>query len=193
MTDFRPVREFGEWPVLEAQPFDTRASTFIPDLSIDTSKVRELSAERVRGIGIKVYDANGSASNTAIVDSTDTSVNFTTVDFAEGFDSPTGATFTTVTIPRDGVYLCIGTVEWNYAGVNADTSLHFYVNGAKEEGVAARVGTIKPRNTLAVPKVMTAGDTLGLRVRHEDSVAANRDLEDGEFDCALSAIYLFGI
>ena len=187
--DFRPVRPFREWPEFEAQPFDTRASTFIPDLSVDTAKVRELSVRRVRGIGIKVYDAGGN--NVNVTTATPTGIAFDTVDFAEGFDSPTGATFTTVTIPYTGVYIAVANLEWE-AGTGG-RNVWLDVNGSQAEGDGRTndAGSFATKHVLTVARRFTAGDTLGLEVRQ--SSGGDLDVATGDSECSLSVMFQFEI
>lgn len=186
--DFRPVREFGEWPALEAKGFDTRLSTFIPDNSIDTAKVRELDATRLTGTGIKVY--NAAAANT-ITTATNTGITFDTTDFAQGFDTPSGATFTTVTIPYTGVYLALGNIEW--AAGAGGRNVWLDVNGTIEEGDGRTndAGSFATKHVLTVVRRFTAGDTLGLEVRQ--SSGGNLAVATGDAECALTAVFLFAI
>jgi hypothetical protein len=185
---WRPVRPLKTWPKFNPAPFDPRASVFIPALSVDNANIRTVSPRKVDLIGIKVYDAG--SNNTGIVDSTTTSVNFDTVDLSQGFISPTAATFTTFTIPYDGVYLLTAGIEFAFTGVTTDCNLYLHVNSSDTVGDSARTNTIRNRRTISTTYQLTAGDTIGIRVRHEDAAAANRDLSAGVDNCYLGAIYM---
>lgn len=197
MTEWGPVRPFGEWPVINASPADTRESIVIPDGSIDTEKVSELSVTKLTGIGIRVYNA---AAANSINASSDTTVNFDTVDFAEGFDSPTG-TFTTITIPYSGVYAVTAVIEW--ASGDMSRSVWLYVNSSKKEGDTRTAGdstaadvsgvALAQRQTVAATSVYTAGDTIGVRVRQNISSAGALSISTGSANCSLTAVLLFAI
>ena len=183
--DFRPVRPFREWPEFEAQPFDTRASTFIPDLSVDTAKVRELSVRRVKGIGAKIYETNA---QTIPASATEATVSFDTTAFYEGTDAPASDL---ITIPYDGVYLLSANLEW--AGAAGETFAWLYINSAKKEGDArSDASSVSTRVSLTTVRKMTAGDTVGVRVKQTNGVAT-RDINGGEDNCSLSVVFLFEI
>ena len=183
--DFQPVRPFGEFPPLEAKGFDTRTSTFIPDGSIDTSKVRELSVLRMRGIGAKIYEANA---QTIAASATEATVSFDTTLFYEGMDAPASDL---ITIPYNGVYLLSANLEW--AGAAGETFAWFYINSAKKEGHAqSDASSVTTKVALTTVRRMTAGDTVGVRVKQTNGVAT-RDIGGGEESCSLTVVFLFAI
>lgn len=197
MSDFPPVRPFGEWPPIEPQAVDTRDATVIPDESITTEKVAELSVTKLTGIGIRVYNA---AAANSIANASDTTVNFDTVDFAKGFVSPTG-TFTTVTIPYNGVYAVTAVIEWANGDMNRSTWL--YVNSAKQEGDTRTAGnstsadvsgvSLAQRQTISATRAYTAGDTIGVRVNQNVSGGGALSISTGSANCSLTAVFLFAI
>ena len=63
------------------------------------------------------------------------------------------------------------------------------MNNNQQEGETARTNTIKNRRNLALVSVFSAGQKIGLSVRHEDAAAANRDLNTGADKCALTIVY----
>lgn len=186
MSDFPPVRPFGEWPPIEPQAVDTRDSTVIPDGSIGDAQVDSLSVRKLRGIGIKVYRSSAQT----IADAAEDDVDFNTVDFNEGFTAPTG-TFSTVTVPYDGVYLLSCTQEW----ASADDAVFawLYVNSTKYEGDSRSSDTdaLTVRVSLTAVRRLTAGDTVGVRVYQ--TTGANRDIAAGSSDNTLTVVFLFGI
>jgi hypothetical protein len=184
--DFAPVRPFGEWPSLEVVSTDTRQSLYIPDGSIHDRHIADVDPSKIAMRGIKVYNA---AAANSIANATDTTVNFDTVSFVNDFDSPTG-TFTTVTIPRDGIYLVIGTIEW--AAGDKARSVWLYVNSAKKDGDSrsSDADSMATRQTITSARKLTAGDTVALRVRQNDSGLGAISISTGEDNCALTVLYL---
>jgi len=187
MTDFRPVREFGEWPVLEAQPFDTRSSTFIPDLSVDNSKIRNVSPTKLDLIGAKVYRTT----TQSIDDATPTAISFDAEEFDAG-DLWVSSAATKLTVPYEGIYSIVGYAEFAASATLTQARVYIYSNGAaivkqKFLPIGAAVTTEMP-----IPYVgrFSAGDYLELYVRQTDSGSAALDTVAGVTGNFLSAVFL---
>lgn len=189
-TEWRPVRPYRTWPVFEAQPFDPRQSTFIPDRSVDDDKIRSVSPRKVDLIGIKVHNA---AASNSIADATDTTVTFDVITYVQGVTEPIGATFTTLTVPYDGVYLMLANVEW--VSGDGERSVWFYLNSVKIEGDTRESSTAAAvvRVALGTTRRLSAGDTLALRVRQAQVVPGALSINTGEDNCSLALIYLGSI
>jgi hypothetical protein len=185
---FRPVRPFKDWPSFEPKAFDPRDATFIPSSSISDEQVNRISPRKLRLVGIKVYNA---AASNSIATGTDTTVTFDTASYAQGFNEPSGATFTTITVPFDGVYQLIADVEW--AAGTMGRSVWFYINSTKTEGDtrSSDADSIAMRASLTTARVLIAGDTLALRVWQNSG--GNLSVNTGESNCALAANYLGAI
>lgn len=183
LGDFPPIYGGRDFPPINPEAPSPNISPFLALDSIGPDQIREMDPRKLRLFGIKVYR---STDQTTIGDSTTTAVTFNAVSFNEGFATP-GATFTTVTIPFTGVYELIGQVEWNTIAAG-DYAVWFYVNAAAKEGTATRSTSIFARQNISAVRRMTAGDTVGLRVRQE--TGGNMDLQGAEEDLALTVILL---
>jgi len=188
MTEFRPVRPFGEWPVLEAQPFDTRASTFIPDLSVDDPKIRNVSPTKIDLIGAKVYRTT----TQAIPDTTATAVSFDAEEFDQGDLWLAGAP-TKLTLPYSGVYSIVGYAEFEAAANTNERRIYIYSNGAsiirQKYPIIGAAITVEMIATYVGR--FAAGDYLELYVRQDSG--GNLNVNAGSDDNFLSAVFLGSI
>ena len=189
MPEYGPIRPGGEqeWPSVNPESPKMQVAPFVPEGSITDPKiaVRGLTPHKIAYVGIKIYRSNNQA---GIADATDTSVAFNAIDFAQDVTRPTGATFTTFTIPFAGIWHMVGNVE--YTAVDAgDYAIFLYINGAKAEGVTYRVTTMFPRTLVTAVRRMAKNDTVGLLVRHELAAAGNKTIAGGVENCQLTAIY----
>lgn len=183
---FRPLRKLDQFPALNPYPFDPRLKTFNAEQSIESQHIKSVDPRAVKNIGIKVYR---SSDQTGVVDSTDTDVVFNTVAVNQGFVAPTAATFTTVSIPYPGLYEISGLCEWAVTGLSYDGALWIAINSSKKEGSSQAGNRIRVRNNVSAVRRLSEGDTVGLVAQHADSAAANRTLQGGEDNLALTIIF----
>jgi len=190
MTQWRPLRPYGRWPEVNPTPFDPRISTYTPESSISDSKVSDVSVRKITGIGIKVYRA----STQSISDNTITAVAFDTTSFNEGFPTPTGATFTAITLPYTGVYTITQLTQFatdpdgtRDVGLDIDAGGAIFYDGCRLDATSGGVW----RNSTVTVRRMTAGQTIGTLVRHTAGAALN--LSGGEDDNGLTILFMFEI
>src|SRR4051812_8000508 len=96
----RKFAPFATRPNLNPKRFDPNDQTFIPDRSLDTAKIKEISIRRVQVLGAKVYN---SANQAIADDGSYHSLTFDTVAFDQG-DLWVAASPAQLTIPFPGVW-----------------------------------------------------------------------------------------
>lgn len=182
--EWGPIRRFpNEWPPLNPEPLDPTEYPFIPDQSISAANlVGEIPPEKLQLRGIKVYRSTAQS----LSDTVEADITFDTTSFNVGFTDP-GASFTTITIPVDGVYDLVGQLEIAFSGANVDGTLWLYVNGGKHEAASARNNAQRLRLNVKAVKSMSAGDTVGLHC--VQASGASRNTATGEIDIALTAMF----
>lgn len=185
--DFRPPRPpAGDWPILNPQTQDVNVTPLIPTNAISSDMVRDLSVLKLQGIGIKVYRST----NQTIATGTPTDITYDTVIFNRGFQDP-GATFTTLTVPFDGVWEIAAALEW---GSNATgyRDARLTVNGSiVERDSRNATNGIATCVSLTVIKRLTAGDTVKMNVNQNSG--ADRTISGTEDGNSLSLALLFPI
>jgi hypothetical protein len=152
---------------------------------VDNAKISSVSPRKMQLIGIKVYNA---AATNNIANTTVTAITFDTVSHSRGFIAPTAATFTTFKVPYTGVYILTANVEW--AADVGGRSVWFYINAAEGEGDSRTndAASFSAKHAPSTTRLLTAGDTVGLRVRQ--SSGGNLAVTAGATTCSLAATYV---
>jgi hypothetical protein len=181
--DWRPVRpDLGEWPASNptSQSADTYA--FIPDGAVSDSHISDVSATKVRTFGIKVYRSTAQS----IPDDVTTNITMDTVVFNQGFASP-GASFTSVAVPRAGLYLIVASSAWA-TNATGNRRTHIMLNGVAAERDRRATSGETPV-TVTAGRLLDAGDTVGIS-GHQTSGAALNFGGTAEDDSSLTVILL---
>ena len=183
MTGFGPVRPaLDSWPVLEAQPFDPRTSTFIPDLSVMDKHIAEVSPRKVRLIGAKCYDST----TQTIADDTATGKEFDSTEFDT--DGMFNNTNDTLVIPYYGIWLVSAYCEFA-SNATGRRKLILQLNGADNIAFTANaVSGAASQLAASFPLLLDASDTLGFDVYQNST--GNLDTSAGVANNFLSAIYI---
>lgn len=174
---------FATRPNLNPKMFDPNDQTYIPDRSIDDSKIRGLSVRRVQMLGAKVYN---SATQTITSNTTWHDVTFDTKAFDEGnlwrVSDPT-----TFTIPYAGVWTVSAFIS--YQADPADYRHLQLLKGATTliRTVTAAINGFQTDVFISADFKLASGDTLKLQTRQASGGAL--DIEDGEDDNFFSAVY----
>jgi len=186
VPEWRPVRPFTNFPPIEPQPFDTRDSTYIPDLSVEDSKVSRMSARKIKGIGIKVYSDAGSQT---ISHNTTALIQFNQIAWQRGMEtSEAGEAF--VITPHTGVYLVTSHTTWaTHAGL---IRCAITLDATTQETVAQNtLANVSGRLSISVPKLLQAGDQISVTAYQASDTAADRTILDTEYETFLSMVMLF--
>jgi len=186
VPDWRPVRPFTNFPPIEPQPFDTRDSTYIPDLSVGDAKVTKMSVRKIRGIGIRLYRSLSQTFNHATTDD----IVYDQIAWQRGMDTHPQSS-ATIMIPHTGVYLIAVINGWAVHTGTARTLLS--VNGVDLESVMSRSEGANALNSLTVVNSYDAGDQIAVNVYQSSDAAATRDTVAGEEFNSLTAVMLFSL
>jgi hypothetical protein len=188
MTERHKFAPLGTQPNLNPKLFDPSQQTFVPDLSLDSSNIRELSVRRLSMIGVKLYD---NAGLNTIVNTTETNVTFDSIDFAQNVTRPSGATFTTFEVPYSGVWMLTGNIEW--AAGTGGRNIWFRIDGNNTEGDGRSNDgdNFAAKHALTAIRRLNQGQVVGLRVRQASG--GNLAIGTGKTQCSLAAVFVGAI
>ena len=184
VPEWRPVRPFTNFPPIEPQPFDTRDSTYIPDLSVGDPKVAKMSVRKLRGVGIKIYRSAAQTIN----DITEDDIVYDTISWQRGMDTHPQSS-SALLVPHTGVYLISVVNAWNTGTGYARTSIA--LNGISVEYMATTTTGAPAFNNLSVVNNYDAGDMIEVYGYHV--TGGTRDISGGEQYNSLSAVMLFSL
>lgn len=166
-----PSRKFAPFatrPNLNPKVFDPNDQTFIPDRSLDTSKVRKISVRRIQMLGAKVYR---STDQSIVDDGAFHTITFDTQAFDQGDLWSSGAA-TKLTIPYAGVWTITGFVSFEPDPVPPGAGNRFLKitkNGSTTlvKEVLTNVGSVVSADmpALITDDVFAAGDYVTLDAR----------------------------
>jgi hypothetical protein len=183
VADWDPVNPDSEWATAE----DPAAS--VADGSITNAKLAgDIDPRKITGFGMKI--ALSASQNVAVA--TEEPVEYDTEVFRSGFEPID--TFQ-IPVPYDGVYLITVGVSW-YQGGGADVDEErawITINGDQVQGNASpNLSSPRQRYTMSASAVLTAGDLVGLTVKHASAGARNLGVDEPTAN-NLTVIYLFTI
>ena len=183
MTKRQPFAPLATRPNLNPKPFDPNAQTFVPDNSLDTSKVRELSVTKVKMLGAKVYN---SATQSITSNTNWHTVTFDTNTFDQGnlwrVSDPTK-----LTIPYAGIWTVSAFLS--YEDNTADYRHMQILAGATTliRTVNSAITGFQTDLFLSADFKFVAGRVLTVQTRQQSGSTLN--IADGEDDNFFSAVF----
>ena len=191
MSDFQSVfaEDEGEWAPLNPKPADTRVVPRLPSGSVSDDEIAfGISPRKFQGIGIKVALA---ATQAVTEGATGELIEFTTTETSQSFPPLAN---NVVTVPYSGLYLVMAGVSWEGAASTVvDERGIIEINAATEQSfVSPNSVNFRQRYVLPAAFVLSAGDTVGVRVKHASASARNLG-SDTPSDNNLTVVFLFPV
>lgn len=183
MTKRKPFAPLATRPNLNPKPFDPNAQTFVPDNSLDTSKVRELSVTKVKMLGAKIYN-----SATQSIASNDTwhTVTFDTKTFDQG-NLWRASDPTKLTIPYAGIWTVSAFISYAADPTNYRQMQILAGSTTLIRTVATAINGYQTDVFLSADFKFVAGRVLTVQTRQFSGGALN--IQDGEDDNFFSAVF----
>jgi hypothetical protein len=183
MNTVHKFAPFATRPNLNPKLFDPGQQTFVPDRSLDTDKVREISVRKIHMLGAKVYN---SATQSIPSNSTWHDVTFDTKTFDEG-DLWRVSDPTKLTVPYAGIWTVSAFIS--YAADPTDYRHMQILAGATTliRTVTNAINGFQTDLFLSADFKFVAGRVLTVQTRQVSGGALN--IQDGEDDNFFSAVY----